>query len=287
MADAPIPQTETSSALAATTAPAPEPVVTAPIAETPAAPIATPAPDASREAEPVKTEAAPASALLSAEPTSEPAKTETPDAPKVEEVKTEVKPEGDKPTAEQPVLPTYEPFKVAEGSKIDEKVLGEFTGFLGKLELAKGDHKATQEIGQSLVEFYQTNVANVLKAQNDYFVSLHEQQKSKDIEALRNDPVISGKGDDKVLTKNMQDIVNSLNRHGGSKEEMTQFRQTLQERGVEGSLPIARVLKNLTDKINRYENESSKMLPGAKPAMNKPPVGKGILNSLYSGQKSA
>ncbi len=286
MADATLPQTETSPAPAAVSAPVPEPAVTAPIPQTTvAAPVTTT--DAPHEAEVVKTETAPA--LLSAEPTPEPAKVETPapDAPKAEEVKTEVKPEGDKPATEQPILPTYEPFKVAEGSKIDEKVLGEFTGLLGKLELAKGDHKATQEIGQSLVEFYQTNVANVLKAQTDYFVSLHEQQKSKDIEALRNDPVIGGKGDDKILTKNMQDIVNSLNRHGGSKEEMTQFRQYLQDRGVEGALPIARVLKNLTDKIARYENESSKMLPGAKPAMNKPPVGKGILNSLYGGQKSA
>lgn len=308
MAEAEIPTTSGT--------PASVPATVASLAVVPA--VSTPAVEAASTAQAPVVESAPVAKvetpILSAEPVAE-VKTEVKPETKVEvkpEVKTEaekkpeVKPEtkteatADKPVdkAEKPAdekvaaetvespLPTYEAFKFPETFKVDEKVTGEFSNLLGKLELAKGDHTKTQELGQQLVDLYSTRMTDALKAQTDYFVQIFEQQKSKDIEALRNDPVIGGKGNEEVFNKNMQTLVRDLAKNGGTKEEVTEFRKVVQERGIDACVPVIRVIRNLTAKINQYEQESSNMLAGTKPAPSKPPVGKGIMNALY-GKRSA
>lgn len=183
------------------------------------------------------------------------------------------------------VVPTYEPFKIPENFKADDKLMGDFTKMLGDFEASKPDHVKFQEFGQKALEFHVAQLAEAMKNQAEYFTTLQNKKRGDDLDALRKDPVIGKNGDDEHFKKFGQDFINFIARHGGSKEEVTQFRKFTQERGVDNALPIVRLINNLKMKIEKYENESSKMLPGAKPAVNKPAPGKGILNAMYGGSR--
>lgn len=203
-----------------------------------------------------------------------------------EEAKAETK-EGDKP-AEGDVKdatadaapPTFEAFKLPESFKADDKALSEFTGLLGKLESAKGDHKSVQEVGQQMVDMYIAEVSKATQNMTDYFVSIHNKQVQDEFDALKKDPAIGG-GDDNKFQKYQRDLVNFIASHGGSKEEVTAFRKFVDERGVANAKPLVQLLSNLKSKIEGYEKESSNMLPGTKPASSKPVPGKGIMQALY------
>lgn len=194
----------------------------------------------------------------------------------------------DKP-AESPVetitLPTYEPFKLPEGMTASESVT-DFAKKLAEFEASKPDHEKFQEFGQSLVDNHVQAVEKALKDQTDYFIQINERQKSSDLEALRNDPVIGKGGDSEAFQKFGKDFVNFIARNGGTKEEVTAFREFTKERGVDNALPIIRVINNLKNKIERYEKEASQIMPGTKPAAAAPQhPGKGMTGRLYGGSK--
>lgn len=286
----------------------------APVATESAAPATTPAPSASdapastpqsdAAAAPAVEAAAPSAAapsLLGTEPTEEvkpevkpEAKTEAkPEDKKVEEKKPEGEksaegektPEAEvKPEGEQVELPKYEAFKLPEGFETDEKAMGEFTGLLGQLELAKGDHVKTQEVGQKMTDMFIAEMGKHTQRLTDFYKMTWEKQKATDFETLQKDAVFGG--DAPKMEKNARELANFLARSGGSKEEVTAFRKFVQERGVDNALPIIRVMNNLKSKIDMYEKENTKMLPGTKPGTstsNAP--GKNILGNLY-GKKA-
>lgn len=209
--------------------------------------------------------------------------------PETEVKPTDAKPEGDKPAetkeGDTPAIPTYEPFKLPEGVKVDEKIMGEFTGLLGQLENAKGDHKSTQEVGQKLTDLFTANMQAALKNQQDYYVQLHNQKVNNWVDDLQKDPIL-GKGDAKVLQKTATDMANFIARNGGAKEHVTEFRKIMTESGVGNAPAVVHVFKSLMSKIEGYENETSQMLPGTKPQSAKTHPGQGIIKTLYgSGSK--
>lgn len=232
--------------------------------------------------EPAKTEAP---SLLAAEPVKEAEKSEV----KVEEKKVEAKTEEKKPAEGEakpevaPEAPKYEAWKLPEGFKADEKTLGEFSGLLGQLEIAKGDHASTQEVGQKLVDLFHSKLGEVTQGMTDFYKQEWEKQKSNDFAALQKDPVLGG--DSKAIEATARNMANRLAAYGGTKEEVTNFRKDVQARGVDNLPSVARVINNLLNKIDSYENESSKMLPGTKPAISQSHPGKNILQTMY-GKKA-
>lgn len=221
---------------------------------------------------------------------------------KAEEKKPEVKPEEKKPetkveekkpeekpaAAETPVAPVYEPFKLPETFKVDEKAMGEFTGLLGQLELAKGDHKATQEIGQKMADLYAANMEQALKTQQEYFVQLHNKNIQTMQDELKKDPYFGANGDQAGQIKVKMEIAGFLQRNI-PKEDLTAFRNFVEEKGIGDALPLAKVINTLKQKIDKYETESANMVPGTKPAPTKAAVGsqsiKGMQQTLYGGNK--
>ena len=119
--------------------------------------------------------------------------------------------EGEKPT-EAPVevaAPTYEPFALPEGVKLDDGKLTEFSGVLGEFEqkVAKDPaqaHAAAQEFGQKLLDMYVSEsraaADRFTKMQSENWQRLQEDWLSE----FRNDPDIG---------KNRQNT--SLARMGG------------------------------------------------------------------------
>lgn len=223
--------------------------------------------------------------LLSAEPEADkPAETPTdkPDEAKVEDNPTEA-------TTETPVdvvvLPTYEPFKLPEGFTANEAT-DNFTKELATFEASKPDHEKFQAFGQKLMDRHVEALSKALKDQTDYFIQLNERQKASDIESLRSDPIIGKGGDSEAFQAFGKDFVNFIAKNGGTKEEVTAFREFTKERGVDNALPIIRVINNLKNKIERYEKEASSILPGTKPAAAAPQhPGKGMTGRLYGGGK--
>lgn len=309
--------TENAAATPSAETPAPAPAAASAPAET-NTPVVSETPAASTEAATsspapeTKTDAAPAAAseaqkvestatsALASEPVKEP---ETKTEAKVEEkkieekkVEAEKKPEADKkpeekapsteaekadkPEGEQPELPKFEAFKVPETIKADEKIMGEVSSLLGQLELAKGDHKATQEIGQKLVDTAVKVVEQTVRDMTDYFKQVWEDQKNNDFKALEADKILGG--DRKAMEANARALSTFLQKHGGSKEEVAAFRKFVQERGVDNSLPLVRIMNNLKAKVERYETESAKIVPGNKPQSNvSAHPGRGIMQKLY------
>lgn len=270
----------TSAPVASAPAPAAVDVVAAPAAEAPVtiapAPIIEDAPALDKPD---------AQSLLSAEP-----EVEKPvDAPVEKPVDAPVE---DKPSdavtetpTEAAVLPTYEPFTLPEGFTANEAV-NNFTKELAEFEASKPDHTKFQEFGQKLMDSHIEALDKALKDQTNYFIQLNDRQKASDLESLRNDPVIGKGGDAEAFQAFGKDFVNFIARNGGTKEEVTAFREFTKERGVDNALPIIRVINNLKNKIERYEKEASSILPGTKPAVAAPQhPGKGMTGRLYGGGK--
>lgn len=281
MADTEIPAT----ALVASAAPVADAVVSTP-AIVESAPVAAPATESVVAEIPVAAEPS----LLAAEPTAE-IKPEV--IPEVKPEATEAKPEEKKPEAEvkpetkegeQPSVPTYEAFKLPENTKVDEKAMGEFTGLLGQLESAKGDHKATQEVGQKLVDLFTSKMGEATQQMTDYYVTLHNQDKQKMAEELKKDPYFGAGGDATAQTRIKLELAGFLNKNV-PKEDLNNFRKFVDEKGIGDSLAVAKLINHLKAKIDRYETEGAKMLPGTKPQSAAPShPGKGILQKMY-GQK--
>ena len=285
---APVADSAVSSAPVTTT----ESIVTTPTS-TPAASVEAAPSSVEVKSEPAKTETPVVeTSLLAAEPPVD-AKAEVKPETKVEAKPEEKKPEAkaeEKPAevkTEEAPLPTYEPCKLPDTFKGDEKTMGDLAGLLGKLELAKGDHKATQEIGQKIVDLGTAQITTALQKQQEYFVSLHNQNKQAMSDELKKDPYFGANGDAGGQVKVKMELASFLQRNV-PKPELTAFRNFVEEKGIGDSLALAKVINTLKQKIDKYENESAKMLPGTKPAPTKAPVGtqsvKGMQAIMYGKQ---
>lgn len=201
--------------------PAPAPETVAPsqgtATATPQAPASEPAavePAALSPDAPAPAEAAPAEVAPAPETPAEPA----PDAPKADEpssmlgdlakpeaeAKPEEKPAEEVPPAEEaPVdlpLPTYEPFTLPEGVKLDDARLGDFTKILGEFENGtRTDHTKMQVLGQKLVDMYTAEAQEMATRVHQHQIDTWSRTKEGWKEAFRNDQEIGGKRQETTL----------------------------------------------------------------------------------------
>lgn len=280
------------AAPAAATTPAAAPVVAAPAAVasdsstpapvTPQAPTAsapiTPAP----EAKPA--EAKSAATLLSVEPTAKTdAPAETPpavnketaavepkadgaeepkkdDAPKDGDPKKEEAAQSDEPAPQ----PTYEAFKLEDGFAVDDTKLGEFTGLLAEIELAKGDHAKVQETGQKLVDRHIAEVKSVLQRQNEFYLNAFEKQKTDWLSAFEKDPEIGQNQRDTSL----EAARNFISEHAGTPEQQKEFRDLMLTTGI-GNHPamirlLAKAQKSMTKEGSPVPAQNLSTAPKSK-----------------------
>ena len=270
------------SAPVETAAPAPATVET-PSTEAPVAPATSETP-AEATAEPV------VESFLGEpkETTEEAPKAEEPkvDAPKTEEPKTETatEPATTETPANDGVLEPFETFKGIDGQEATPEFMGKFTPVLAELQNAK-TKEDRQAAAQKIVDLGAEAVKNAAQQVNDFYKNAYETRQKEWREQLLKDPDL-GRGDEKFLKQSAQSMANFLAAKGGTKEEIAAFRKTVSEAGIENSPAIVRVLNNLKSRLEKYENESSRMLPGTKPAVSAPAnPGKGMINRLYGGAR--
>lgn len=193
----------------------------------------------------------------------------------------------DKSSEEKPVetevteLPKYEAFKLPENFEADEKSLTQFSGLLGELESAKGDHVKTQELGQKLIDLATSTMQEQVTRLQDYYVTLHNQEKQKYADDLKKDPYFGANGDAAGQSKIKLEMGNFL-RKNLDKTQLNDFAKFVDQKGIGDALPLARIINTFKEKIERYENENSRMLPGTKPSPSAPShPGKGVISKMY------
>lgn len=204
-----------------------------------------------------------------AEPVKEPekaAKTPKEEAKKPEEKAPEPVVE-DKPV----VTPTFEPFVIPEGAKVDGKRLDEITSMLGSFEIAtKADHAQVQKFGQAILDYgvaaVQEAVAQARKQGAEYW----DQKHKEDMDAFIKDPEIGGNRKDTTLAAANQFIAT----HVGTPEQQKQFRALLVERKLDNNLIIIRALAN----ANLARREGTPLV-GTKPV----PAPQSKLDKWYGG----
>lgn len=257
---APAPSTEQ------TVAPAPAPAATPTIEPAPA-----PAPP---EPAPAPSPAPVTKTILGSEPP-KPAPAAAPenkDAKPVAEAKPAAEQKKDEggPSAEPAPLPTYEPFKLADGVQIDEKKLGEFTKELGEFEFAnKGvEHAKVQEFAQKLVNRYVSETQETVQRIVDHYNNTWDKQKNEWREAFIADAELGGNRQE-TTAANVQKFVGEF---GGDVKQVEALRGFM-ETGIGNHPALIRLMNNAASTVNalrlKYETETNAPLPGQKPVTEK------------------
>lgn len=144
-------------------------------------------------------------------------------------------------SAEPAPLPSYEAFKMPEGTQADTEALGAFTNKLADIEVkSKAEHALLQEFGQDLVNMHvaevQKTIDRVSKAQFDNFEKIKQDWR----QSFVNDPEIGGNRQETTLTAARQ----FLSTHGGNAEQQAEVRNILDKTGLGNHPAVIRLLAN-------------------------------------------
>lgn len=227
-----------------TTAVEPVQTVIAPVAQAdaPAQEVAPAVVVAPVEAAPVISEVKPADTLLGKAP--EAPKPVEPVAPEIKPAEVEAVKETEGGQSVEPAPPPkYEAFEFPDGLKPNETKVAEFTSILSKLELeGKADHATVQKIGQELVNSYLTDIKKAAEGVSKYYQETWDKTKSDWREATVNDPEYGGNR----LQTNLQAVQNFLNTHGGTAEQVAEFRNVMETTGLGNHPALFRLLVNVS-----------------------------------------
>jgi len=291
MADTPVAETPVASAVPAAAEPA---AVTSPAVEPAAAPAeAAPAPE--KAAEPAKESKSEPSLLEAAEGKKPEVKPESAAEPKKEEAKetpapaeaakSEAKSEGEKPkeeakkdeaakapdpakeaTATEPPAIKYEPFKVPDGIKLDDKKVEAFTGLLNDAKLSPQDR------AQKLVDLYTENVQamaqELRQEQRTVWNKLNDTWKTDTRKELGNHYET-----DLAMAKAV------IEEFGGTAEQKREYMAHLSNNGMGNFIGHIRLLRNIGKALNVFEDNTVPANPTA-PRMPKSPGNRGWYPSM-------
>ena len=229
---------DTTSNIAQTTSAAiPSPVqaevVTPPAAPDPAPAVAEPVVTATPEPTPAPVVTTPA-----VEPPAPVAKTvlgEDPSkiAPAAEPAADATPKEEPTPSDEPAQVASYENFVLPDGVAVEPEKLGKFTEILG-------EHKASQALGQQLVDLFAVEVKAVREA------ALAEAESSKAAlvkqwgEQFEKDPEIGGNRKDTTVNA----ARSFISKYAGTPEQQTEFRQLMETTGLGNHPAVIRALSN-------------------------------------------
>jgi hypothetical protein len=168
-----------------------------------------------------------------------------------EDGKVEAKPpEAAKPeaAAETPPapLPTYEAYKVPEGTKIDDNRLKEFNTILGEYENSPKDHAKTQELGQRMLDLYHSEMSRVAGQVESYQRDVWNRLNEKRINELKSDPDVGGTRLDQKLG-NAKYVLETL--MGLSPNQQAKLLRKLDTGGVSNDVTFIRGMANLYERF--------------------------------------
>lgn len=230
--------------------------------EQPVVPTPAPTPDAAPVVAPVETTAAPAVETPAPAPAETPAVAAPVTAPIETLLTDDKKPEAAPAAADTPAadtaadapaapaepapLPTYEPFTVPEGFKLDDADLGEITKTLGEFEVAtKADHAQVQGLAQKLMDKHTAVVNDTVQRINDYYQNAIEEQSSKWKDAFEADPEIGGNRRETTL-KNAKKIIDV---YGGDEAQRAELKTFLNDSKIGNHPGLIRLLAKAGEQL--------------------------------------
>lgn len=167
------------------------------------------------------------------EPVQEPIKTA--ETAEIKETKTEGQSEETAPP------PVYEAFTLPEGVTLDEGRVKQFTDVLSDFELKnKVDHKLVQELGQKAVDIYLNEVKQAIEDVTKFYQTSWEKQKNDWKTAFEKDPEIGGNRQDSTI----QSALSFIRTHGGTAEQIAEFRQVMDTSGLGNHPALIRLFAN-------------------------------------------
>jgi hypothetical protein len=163
------------------------------------------------------------------------------DKPKEGEGEAKAK-EGEAPP---PPKPTYEPYKLPENLKLDDKRVEAFNEILGEAELSgKADHAVMQQIGQKLMDMYADEVQRVANDFRKYQVDVWNRHLESEVGKLKADTQYGGNRIDTSLG-NAKYI---LEQFGGTKDEQARFMEKLDRSGISSSVEFVALLNRMHER---------------------------------------
>jgi hypothetical protein len=186
-------------------------------------------------------------------------------------------PEKKEATAEEPPAPkSYEPFKLPEGLKLDDKELAKFTDIAGKAQIP-------QDVAQSFVDLYiaerKQDVELARAEQQKHWRTLNDTWKTE----LRTDPNLGGNRTDTSLSL-AKAVVEEF---GGTPDQQKEFFRHISDTGGNGMgnyVGFVRLLHNIGKALNMFEDGIVPAKPQA-PKAQKGPGNRGWYdNSLNAPQ---
>lgn len=195
------------------------------------------------------------------------------------DTKAEVKPDADtvKTESEKPEkveFPIYEEFKLPENVAMEKEPMEAFTKLIGEIEIGKLDHAAFQEKGQALVDMHIKGVQNSIDRLNDYYVKLHEKQKSDWFDSFKKDPELGG--NEEKVAATVGAVRDAIVNFGGDAKQVQEFRDVMTSTGVGSHPAVIRLINNMAAQIQKYTTESdngnggsNRMVPASRPAPSK------------------
>lgn len=267
-----VPATDAAASAAPVAASNPESAPAQASTETPSAPPAAESSSAPAQSSALQLPAT----LLGAEPKvdAKAADAKTPEVKSAEGEKPaeDKKVEGDK-SAEPAALPSYEPWVVPKGVKLDEKQSGEFNTLLGEFQnITKADQAEVQKFGQTLVDKHTAAVNETVGRVHGAYQQAWVKQTEDWKQSFVSDPEIGGKRQETTLASANEFI----RTHGGTPEQQASFRKLMQDTGIGNHPDMIRILANAMSAFSE-----------PKPVPAQAPVTKVSKSQKFYGKQSA
>lgn len=178
------------------------------------------------------------------------------------EVKAEVKPDAAKaevaPTEVVPEPISYQPFNLPTEVKFEEQALGKYTEVLGK-------HRATQELGQELVDMYVSEVKQTTERLQKHQWDVWSRTQEDWTNQAQTDPDFGGSR----MATTLRRAGSVIEQYGGSPEQIADLRSALTATGAGNHPALVRLFNNLGKALGEGRPvvaPTPKVAPDAKPS---------------------
>ena len=166
---------------------------------------------------------------------------------------------------EPPAPPTYDAYTLPENATLDNERVGAFNAILGQFELdSKADHARVQALGQSLVDFYHTEVQRIGEQVMQHQRDVWNRHNETLINELKSDPELGG---NRIQTT-LGNAKYVLEQFGGSADEQKALLAELDNAGVSNSRRFIALLNRMYERY-REPAPVQPNLPAAR-ATNQP-----------------
>jgi hypothetical protein len=160
--------------------------------------------------------------------------------------------------------PTYDAFKLPDGTDIPAESMQGFTKLLGEFEVAsKASHSEVQKLGQALIERHASELKQVAEHLATNMKEAHENNHKSQIKewenAFKSDPELGGNRQDTILRAANEFIKT----HGGTPEQQKEFREILETSGLGSHPAVIRILAKAMDSNSPLRE--GKPLPATAP----------------------